>query len=88
MSRLQHNDEHGGEADDAADFEQSRAGVAEMLSNLGEGLGLDALSQAAGEAAFDRTVDMVTTMTTEADLRERIRERMGAVVTDETRVVV
>jgi len=39
-------------------IEQSRAGIAESLSALAEG-GLDTLSQAAGDAAFDRTVDMV-----------------------------
>ncbi len=72
----------------AAAFEQSRAGVAEMLSELGDGLGLDTLTQAASEAAFDRTVDMVTTMTTTPDLRERIWSRIESVVTDETRVLV
>ena len=73
---------------DAAAFEQSRAGVAEMLAQLGDGLGLEALSQAASDAAFERTVDMVTTMTTMADLRQRIRERITAAVTPDTRVLV
>jgi pimeloyl-ACP methyl ester carboxylesterase len=76
------------EAADAEAFERSRAGVEEMLASLGEGMGLDAISQAASEAAFDRTVDMVTTMTTVPDLRDRVRERIESVVTDETRVLV
>src|SRR4051812_32487428 len=66
------------EAGDAASFEQSRAGVADMLSNLGDGLGLDAISQAAGDAAFERTVDMVTTMTTVPDLLDQVRARVDA----------
>jgi pimeloyl-ACP methyl ester carboxylesterase len=76
------------EAADAEAFERSRAGVSEMLSSLGDGLGLEAISQAASDAAFDRTVDMVTTMTTVPDLRDRVRERIEAVVSDETRVIV
>lgn len=75
------------QADNAA-FEQSRAGVAEMLQKLGDGAGLDALSQAASEAAFDRTVDMVTTMATVPDLWDRIFARVEAQVTDETEVVI
>ena len=73
---------------DADRFAESRAGVAEMLAHLAEGPGLEALSQAASEAAFDRTVDMVTTMTTVPDLRDQIRRRLEAVVTADTRVVV
>ena len=69
-------------------FQQSRAGVAEMLSGLGGGVGLEALSQAASEAAFDRTVDMVTIMTTVPDLREQVQRRVDAVITHETQVVV
>lgn len=75
-------------AADAEAFEQSRAGVEEMLTKLGDGLGLEALSQAASDAAFDRTVDMVTTMATVPDLPARIAERIERVVGDETRVIV
>lgn len=75
-------------AADAESFAASRAGVAEMLAHLAEGPGMEALSQAASEAAFDRTVDMVTTMTTVPDLREQIGRRLDAVITDDTRVVV
>jgi pimeloyl-ACP methyl ester carboxylesterase len=76
------------EAADAASFEKSRVGVAESLSNLGGGMGLEAISQAASDAAFDRTVDMVTTMATMPDLRDRIWQRIDSVVTAETRVLV
>ena len=51
-------------------------------------MGLAALGQAAGDAVFDRTVDMVTVMATEPDLRDRLRARLEPVITDETRVVV
>lgn len=76
------------DAPDAAAFAQTRAGVAEMLQKLGDGAGLDALSQAASEAAFDRTVDMVTTMTTVPDLWDQIWARVASVVSDETEVIV
>jgi pimeloyl-ACP methyl ester carboxylesterase len=76
------------DAADAAEFAQSRAGIEEMLAKLPEGFGLDTLSQAASDAAFDRTVDMVTTMATMPDLRARVHERIDALVTDETRVIV
>ena len=76
------------EADDPEAYEQTRAGIAEVLSNLGDGLGLEALSQAASDGAFDRTVDMVATMTTVPDLRERVWARIDAVVGPDTRVLV
>jgi pimeloyl-ACP methyl ester carboxylesterase len=72
---------------DAA-FEESRAGVAEMLQGLGGDLGLAALQQAAGEAVFDRTVDLVTTLQTRADLREQVRGRLASLVGEETVALV
>jgi pimeloyl-ACP methyl ester carboxylesterase len=75
----------GTEAD--ARLEQSRAGIAEMLTELG-GDTIGALGQAASDAAFDRTVDMVTVMSTEPDLRDRIRARIEPLVDDDTRVLV
>lgn len=47
-----------------------------------------ALGQAASDTAFERTVDMVTVMATEPDLRDRIRGRLEPVIDDDTRVVV
>jgi pimeloyl-ACP methyl ester carboxylesterase len=69
-------------------LEQSRAGIAEALSDLPGADALSALGNAANEAAFDRLVDMVTIMTTEPDLRDRLRERIESVVHDDTRVLV
>lgn len=76
------------EAGDVEAFEQSRAGVVELLSQLaGDSLG-EALGQAASDAAFDRTVDMVTIMQTRPDLRDQVSARLDRVVDDRTRVVV
>jgi len=72
----------------AARVEESRSGIAEALGELTAGAALAALGQAASDAAFERTVDMVTVMATEPDLRDRIRGRLEAVIDDETRVVV
>jgi len=69
-------------------LEQSRAGVAEALSDLAGGGAIAALGQAASEAAFDRTVDMVTIMMTDPELRPRLRARIEAVVDEETEVIV
>ncbi len=77
---------HPGSAEDRQ-LEQSRAGVADMLSEMGADA-IAALGQAAGEATFDRTVDMATVMLTEPDLRDRLRERIEAQVSAETRVLV
>ena len=51
---------HPGSAEDRK-LEQSRAGVADMLSELG-GDDVAKLSQVAGEATFDRTLDLATAM--------------------------
>lgn len=75
-----------GRGDDEA-FERSRAGVADALKAMG-GDALAAFSQAANEAVFDRTVDLVTTIRTEPDLRREIGERFDAVVDGSTAVVV
>jgi pimeloyl-ACP methyl ester carboxylesterase len=74
--------------DEEQRLEQSRAGIASALSDLSGGDAIAALGQAASDAAFDRTVDMVAVMTTEPDLRERLRARIETVVDDRTRVVV
>ena len=65
----------------------SRAGVADMLTEMG-GDAIPALAQAAGEATFDRTVDLATAMLSETGLHERLRARIEAEVTDDTRVLV
>jgi pimeloyl-ACP methyl ester carboxylesterase len=67
---------------------KSRAGIAELLTNLAGSDVIAALEQAANNAAFDRIVDMVTLMVTKPDLRARMRARAEAMVDDETRVIV
>ena len=75
-------------ADDDGTFAQTRAGIAEALSDLGGGDGLGVLAQAASDEAFDRTVDMVTVMATTPDLRQRMRARAEAVLGPDTVVIV
>ncbi len=70
-----------------AKLEQSRAGIAEMLQDVG-GDTIAMLGQAANDAAFERTVDMVTVMSTDPDLRSKMRARIEPLVGDETRVLV
>ena len=65
----------------------SRAGVADMLHEMG-GDAIAALCEAAGDAMFERTVDMATVLFTEPDLRSRLQERIEAEVTADTRVLV
>jgi hypothetical protein len=74
-------------SDEDRQLSESRAGVADMLTEVG-GDAIAALSQAAGEATFDRTVDLATAMLSETDLHERLRARIEAEITDDTRVLV
>ena len=67
-------------SDEDRQLQQSRAGVADMLSEMG-GDAIAALCEAAGDAMFDRTVDMATVMLTEPDLRDRLQERIEAEIT-------
>src|SRR5271154_6240913 len=77
---------HPGSAEDRA-LARSRAGVADMLSELGAD-DVAKLAQVAGEATFDRTVDLATAMLAENDLRDRLRARIEAEITDNTQVLV
>ena len=69
-------------------LEQSRAGIADALSGLTGGDAIAALGQAANDAAFDRTVDMVTIMATDPDLRAKIRGRIEPLISDDTCALV
>jgi pimeloyl-ACP methyl ester carboxylesterase len=69
-------------------LEQSRAGIAEALTNLAGADAIAALGQAASDAAFERTVDMVAVMATTPDLREQMRARAEPLIDAETRVLV
>lgn len=77
-------DPENGPPEDAA----TRAGIADMLHETMGDDGLAALGQAAGKATFERTVDLVMTMTTMADLRDRVQARIRDVVSADTRIVV
>jgi len=68
--------------------EASRAGIAESIATLAGADAIAALGQAASDAAFDRIIDMVTFMATEPGLREKMRARAEAVITNDTRVIV
>jgi len=69
-------------------LEQSRAGIADALSGLTGGDAIAALGQAASDAAFDRTVDMVTIMATDPDLLAKIRARIEPLIDDGTCALV
>jgi pimeloyl-ACP methyl ester carboxylesterase len=77
---------HPGSEEDRQ-LEQSRAGVADMLADLG-GDAIPALAQAAGDATLDRTLDLATAMLAENDLHDRLRARIESEITDDTRVLV
>jgi pimeloyl-ACP methyl ester carboxylesterase len=74
-------------SDEDRQLEQSRAGVADMLSEMG-GDAVAKLSQVAGEATLDRTIDLATAMLSENDLHARLRARIESEITDDTRVLV
>ena len=76
----------GSDAD--ALIEQSRAGIADALTDLAGADAITALGQAASDAAFDRTVDMVTIMATTPDLRAQMRARIEPLVDTRTRALV
>ena len=74
--------------EEEARMEQSRAGIAEAMSDMDGGDAIAVLGQAAGDAAFERTVDMVTIMATDPDLRTKMRARIEPLVDSSTRVLV
>jgi pimeloyl-ACP methyl ester carboxylesterase len=69
-------------------LEKSRAGIAESLTEMAGGDALAIIGEAANDAVFERTVDLVTIMFTEPDLRKRLRDRIEATVDGDTRVIV
>ena len=73
---------------DVAEWEEHRAGAADLLAQFGGREALDFLSQAAGTAAYDRTIDMVTIMANNPDVRSRARQRLLDLIAPDTSVVV
>jgi pimeloyl-ACP methyl ester carboxylesterase len=67
---------------------RSRPGIADSLSTLTGADAMKELNRAVGDAAFERTVDMVTMMATEPDLRTTMRRRIESAIGDRTRVLV
>jgi len=78
---------HDPESEDAPDV-AARAGVADMLhETLGDDV-LATLSQAAGKATFERTVDLVGSLMTKPQLRQRVQRRVAETVQPDTRIMV
>ena len=73
---------------DVDEWQAERAGAEDLLAGLAGENGLEVLSQAAGRAAYDRTVDMVTIMANDATLSETVRERLLYRIGPDTRVVI
>ena len=69
-------------------WEQTRAGTSEMLEGFAGDGGLDAISQAASTAAFDRTVDLVSVLASDPSVSQTARERLLALITPRTRVLI
>jgi pimeloyl-ACP methyl ester carboxylesterase len=73
---------------DVEQWETSRSGTEDMLAAMGGANGLDFLEQAAGQAAYDRTVDMVTIMAGDPTLSATVRERLLYHIGPHTRAVI
>lgn len=73
---------------DPAQWERSRAGASEMLEAIGGDEALGFLSQAAGQAAYERTIDMMAIMSGDDTIRDQARARLIESLDDDTRVIV
>ncbi len=70
-------------------WQKSRAGTAELLQGLaGDSDGMEAIGQAVSQAAWERTVDLVTILSTDKTVAKEARRRLLALIGPETRVVV
>jgi pimeloyl-ACP methyl ester carboxylesterase len=67
---------------------EARPGVADSLSSLTGTHAMRELMRVAGDACFERTVDMVTMMATEPDLWDKMRMRIVSAIDGDTRAVV
>lgn len=73
---------------DSSAWQRTRAGMSDMLSNFVGADTLDMLGQAVNEAAWERTVDLVSVFATDPSVGERARERLAELIDDDTEVVV
>ncbi len=71
-----------------ASWREARAGAAEILDSFGGENAMSFLSQAASDAVYDRTIDMVTIMTNDPTVRDRSRARLLEAIQPDTEVVV
>lgn len=69
-------------------IEQSRAGAADLLEQVGGAEAVDSIVRFAASADRDRTLDLIATLTQRADLNSRVLERFDATISADTRVVV
>ena len=58
------------------------------MSGLADGTAMEALTQAANSAAFDRTIDLVNVITNDPDLRTELRGRIEGLISDDTTILV
>ena len=68
-------------------WEESRAGAADMMAQMGGEKAVEFLSQAAGTAAYDRTIDMVAIMTRDPGVRMTARQRLIDLIAPDTDVI-
>ncbi len=72
---------------DLDEWEESRAGAADMMARMGGEKAVEFLSQAAGSAAYDRTIDMVAIMTRDPGVRMTARQRLIDLIAPDTEVI-
>ncbi len=68
-------------------WQESRAGAADMMAQIGGEKAVEFLSQAAGSAAYERTIDMVAIMTRDPDVRMKARQRLLDLIAPDTEVI-
>lgn len=73
---------------DEESWKEARAGAAEILDSFGGEDAMSFLSQAASNAVYDRTIDMVTIMTNDPTVRDRSRARLLETIEPDTDIVV
>jgi pimeloyl-ACP methyl ester carboxylesterase len=73
---------------DVDEWKKSRAGAEDTIAAFAGDGGLEALSQAAGAATYERTIDLVTIMSNDATVRAAAQQRLLDQIAPDTRVVV
>ncbi len=73
---------------DPDQWEKARSGAAELIETIGGDKALGFLSEVAGKAAYDRTIDMATIMGQDPSIRARVRQRLLDQIGDDTVVII